>query len=232
MGKGAPLRWLENRRLGKYLHGCGLEIGALWRRFPVPRRARVWYVDRFTPTELTALHKNTHEHIVAPDLVAEAAQLPLAPASVDFIIASHVLEHMPFPLAALRAWHDVLEPGGALVLRTPDKRYTFDARRPRTPLAHLVAEYEHPERFDAGVHYAEWAEHVVGYQPGTPEFEGFVQTATETRHDIHFHVWTDDDVRELLEFTRRAWGLAWTPRVFWRAHFYRKESVALLLRDA
>jgi len=37
MGKGAPLRWIENRCLGRHLHGGGIEIGALWCRFPVPQ---------------------------------------------------------------------------------------------------------------------------------------------------------------------------------------------------
>jgi len=46
MGKGAPLRWIENRVIARYLSGRGVEIGALWKKFPVSRGAKVWYVDR------------------------------------------------------------------------------------------------------------------------------------------------------------------------------------------
>ena len=49
-------------------------------------------------------------------------------------------------------------------------------------------------------------------------------------YSIHFHVWIDEDVREILDFTRKAWLLDWEPVVFWRAHFYRKETTVLLMR--
>jgi hypothetical protein len=49
-------------------------------------------------------------------------------------------------------------------------------------------------------------------------------------HSIHFHVWIDDDVREIINFTRQTWRLAWDPVVFWGAHFYRKETTVVLLR--
>jgi predicted SAM-dependent methyltransferase len=48
-------------------------------------------------------------------LLAEATQLPVRANSLDFLIASHVLEHLPFPLIALRSWYEALAPGGSLV---------------------------------------------------------------------------------------------------------------------
>jgi mRNA interferase MazF len=50
--KGAALRWVENKRLGRHLRGRGVEIGALWRRFPVAARCVVWYVDRHPLSDL------------------------------------------------------------------------------------------------------------------------------------------------------------------------------------
>lgn len=232
MGKGAPLRWLENRYLQRYLHGRGIEIGALWRRFPVPRRVRVWYVDSLRKEELEARYQRQYKTLVGPDLVGDAARLPAASGSLDFIIASHVLEHLPFPLAALRAWYEALAPGGVLLLKVPDKRFTFDVRRARTPLAHLVEEYEHPERFDRRSHYVDWVENVQGEKPDDPKFEQAVRGLMEMNYSIHFHAWWDADVRAMLDYTRRAWRLAWEPALFWGAHFYRKETVALLRKDA
>jgi predicted SAM-dependent methyltransferase len=207
-----------------------MEIGALWRRFPVPRRSRVWYADRLSAGGLAEHYPELKGRILASDLVADAAQLPVAPASLDFLIASHLLEHLPFPLAALRAWHDTLRPGGVLLLKIPDKRYTFDAPRERTSLAHLLQEYEHPERFEARAHYADWVEHVGGRSRESPEFEREVGDLMRRDYSIHFHVWTDADVREIVDFTRTAWKLDWNPVLFWPAHFYRKETTVLLRR--
>jgi SAM-dependent methyltransferase len=230
MEKAALLRWLENRSLRRHLHGRGMEIGALWRRFPVPRGARVWYADRLSGDALAKHYPELKGRILPSDLVADAAQLPVAPASLDFLIASHLLEHLPFPLAALRAWYEALAPGGILLLKIPDKRYTFDARRERTPLAHLLEEYNDPARFEARAHYADWVEHVGGRSPGSPEIEREVGDLMRRGYSIHFHVWTDEDVREMVEFTRNVWKLEWEPVVFWGARFYRKETTVLLRR--
>jgi predicted SAM-dependent methyltransferase len=231
MGKGAPLRWWENRHLGRFLRGRGFEIGALWKRFPVPAAVeRVWYADRLD-VEGLAEHFTGHEKGVLPiDLVADAMRLPVAPRSLDFLIACNLLEHLPFPLAALRHWHEALASGGALLLRVPDKRYTFDHRRTRTPLAHLVEEYEHPERFDRRAHYADFVEHVHGRPPADPRFEKAVQKLMGKDYSIHFHTWIDDDFREIIAYTRNAWGLDWEPAVFYGGAFYRKEPAMVLRR--
>jgi SAM-dependent methyltransferase len=231
MGKGAPLRWIENRCLARHLHGRGIEIGALWRRFPIPRKARVWYIDRSTPDGLKQLYPEVTAKIVRPDLLAEAAQLPFAPASLDFIIASHVFEHLPFPLMALRGWYEALAPGGVLLLKVPDKRYTFDFRRSRTPLAHILAEYEHPELFDWPSHYAEFVENVHGRKPHEPELSQAASDLRAAKFNIHYHAWIDADLREIFDYTRQVWRFDWRTMILWNAHFYRKETVALLVRD-
>ena len=231
MGKGVLLRWWENRQLGRFLRGRGLEIGALWKRFPVPATVeRIWYADRLDVEGLKE-HFTGHQKGVLPiDLVADAMRLPVAPCSLDFLIACNILEHLAFPLAALRHWHQALAPGGALLLRVPDKRYTFDRRRARTPLAHLVEEYEHPERFDRRAHYAEFVEHVHGRPPADPRFEKAVQKLMGKDYSIHFHAWIDDDFREIIAYTRSAWGLDWEPAVFYGGAFYRKEPAMVLRR--
>jgi SAM-dependent methyltransferase len=230
MGKGAPLRWLENRLLVRHLRGRGIEIGALWRKFPVPRSANVYYVDRLPDEELHQHYSEVSQPVVNPDVVADATQLPFSPSSLDFLIASHVLEHLPFPLAALRHWYDVLRPGGVLLLKIPDKRYTFDARRERTPLPHLIAEEEEPGLFDKRGHFEDWVEHVIGCERTSPEFVGQVAYLLESDYSIHYHVWIDEDIREMVEHSRREMQLSWRPIVFWKAHFYRKECVVLLER--
>ena len=48
--------------------------------------------------------------------VADAATPPLAPGAYDAVLCRHVLWALPDPLAALRSWIDLLEPGGRLLL--------------------------------------------------------------------------------------------------------------------
>ena len=52
------------------------------------------------------------------------------------------------------------------------------------------------------------------------------------QYSIHFNVWTDEDVWEMIEFTRNEWGLKWRPAVFWRSRFYRKEVTVILRRES
>ncbi|MCI0352224.1 MAG: class I SAM-dependent methyltransferase [Acidobacteriales bacterium] len=231
MGKGAPLRWLENQILRRHLHGRGIEIGALWRRFPLKSGTKVWYVDRHASDGLSAHYSEVGNELISPDVVADAAALPFEAASLDFIIASHVLEHLPFPLAALESWYRLLAPRGGLLLRVPDKRFTFDVKRARTPLAHLLQERENPRSFDKRAHFADWIEGVANYSRGSAEFAQELERLLKMDYSIHYHVWTTEDVRELLEHTRTEMRLAWQPMVFWGAHFYRKEIIALLQRN-
>lgn len=154
----------------------------------------------------------------------------MRPASLDFLVVSHVLEHLPFPLMALRSWYEALAPGGVLLLKVPDKRYTFDVHRARTPLAHLLDEHDNPERFDNRAHYADWVEKVGGHNSLAPGFEEAIQDLIAQNYSIHFHAWIDEDVREIVNFTRQTWRLEWEPVVFWGARFYRKETTVLLMR--
>lgn len=225
MPKRAPLTWLENRYLQRYIHGRGVEIGALWKRFPTPRGARVWYLDRLHGAALDEHYPELNGRILAPDILADAAELPVAARSLDFVIASHVLEHLPYPLRALRSWYEALAPGGALLLKIPNKRYTFDAKRQRTPLDHLLQE-PHDQR----VHYAEWVAHVGNQSPDSPGFEDAVDDLMRRNYSIHFHVWIDDDIREIVEFTRKECALDWVASAFWGARWWRKETTVVLVR--
>ncbi len=228
MGKGAALRWVENRVIARHLRGHGIEIGALWKKFPVPAHATVWYVDRVDPDALHQEYSEVGEKIIAPDVVADAQSLPFADGSLDFVIASHVLEHMPLTLATLREWYRVLAPGGALVLKIPDKRYTFDVRRPRTLLQHLVHEDANPAAFDRRAHFTEWVEYVAGLEPGSQPCAAEIDRLMAMDYSIHYHAWIDDEVRELLEHTRAAMQLNWELVLFLPARFYRKECAAVM----
>ena len=50
----------------------------------------------------------------------------------------------------------------------------------------------------------------------------------DEEYSIHFHVWIDEDVRDVINFTQQSLRMDWAPVVFWGAHFYRKETTVLL----
>jgi SAM-dependent methyltransferase len=61
--------------------------------------------------------------------------------SYDFVISSHVIEHIANPLKTILEWKRVLRVGGVILLICPHMEKTFDCRRPITPLTHLIEDY-------------------------------------------------------------------------------------------
>lgn len=53
------------------------------------------------------------------DVVGDARKMPFANASMDVILATQVLEHIPEPVAVIAEIHRVLKPGGTLLLSVP-----------------------------------------------------------------------------------------------------------------
>jgi SAM-dependent methyltransferase len=191
----------------RFLEGDGLEIGALNLPMWMPRGARVRYVDRKPLEGLRAEYPEWEAwDIVAPDIVADGETLEgIADASADFVVANHFLEHTEDPIGTLAAHLRVLRPGGVGFYAVPDKRYTFDVRRPVTPVAHVAADHrDGPER-SRREHFLEWARLVDDVPADRAEAEAARLEAQGA--SIHFHVWTPDAFAELLVHCRSDAGL-------------------------
>ena len=76
------------------------------------------------------------------DIVSPGDKLPLEDSSVDFVISSHVIEHFPDPIKALKEWYRVVKPGGYLYIIAPHKERTLDKERNRSTLAELIERHE------------------------------------------------------------------------------------------
>jgi SAM-dependent methyltransferase len=60
---------------------------------------------------------------------------------VDYVIASHVIEHVPDLVSWLAEIHDVLAKGGSFRIVVPDRRYTFDYLRNESRLSDVLEAY-------------------------------------------------------------------------------------------
>jgi len=126
--------------------GLGLEFGPLANPVVRKHEGRIIYVDHIDTDALKGKAVNNpnvdETAIVAVDVDLRRGPLveqcrPLGP--FDYVVASHVFEHLPNPIGWLRDVASLLVPGGTIALAVPDRRYTFDAFRTETTLAQLVA---------------------------------------------------------------------------------------------
>lgn len=124
----------------------GVEIGPL--AWPLVRKTDgdVIYVDFTDAESLREKYRpqgNVPVHeIVDVDAIWGANTLQQAigeDRKADYVIASHVIEHVPDLLAWLSELRAVLKPGGEIRLAVPDKRFTFDYLRRETEAADVLA---------------------------------------------------------------------------------------------
>ncbi len=128
----------------------GLEIGPL--ADPVVRKSegRVVYVDHTDTESLRTTYRDNA--LVEPADIVDVDAIwgdrtlaeALAPllgdgARIDYVVASHVAEHVPDLVTWLAEVTDVLRPGGTLRLALPDRRFSFDALRGPTRLVDTLA---------------------------------------------------------------------------------------------
>lgn len=122
----------------------GLEIGPL--SHPIVRRDQgdITYVD-YTEAETLRRIYDGDAHVDAGNIVEIDAVWGdrtltecLGGRKVDYVIASHVAEHVPDLITWLAEIRAVLRPGGHLRLALPDKRFSHDALRSETRLSDLL----------------------------------------------------------------------------------------------
>ncbi len=198
----AVARWIK-------VDGIGVEIGA--GRTPVPG-IKPFYVDRFS------------EFGGAPciaDFWGDACHLPFRSDSLDYVVSSHVLEHVANPVAALLEWHRVLRDGGVFYLVVPDRRFTFDHARALTDPAHMWGDFERGVNQSDGTHSDEFVDQVdwALYRPDlAPEciaeeretLRGHFHVAAYGGEiNIHFHVFEPSNLQGFFELVARRRRLDW-----------------------
>lgn len=182
----------------RYLSGSGLEIGALHQPLAIPSGVTVRYVDRMSVEQLREQYPELSKYDLARvDIVDDGEVLSsISDASVDFVIANHMMEHCQDPIGSLENHLRVLKPGGVLYISVPDKRFTFDRDRLSTPLEHMVRDYDEGPVWSKRGHFEEWAR-LMERVPADAVAKR-TQELVETDFSIHFHVWTRTEFLRLI----------------------------------
>jgi SAM-dependent methyltransferase len=138
-------------------------------------------------------------------LIGEARRIEsVLDSSYDAVLASHVIEHIANPIGALREWVRVVRPGGHVLLVVPHRDGTFDHRRPRTSIEHLIRDAELDSGEDDRTHLEEvLALHDLSRDPGAESRESFERRCQEnlSTRAMHHHVF---DSRLVVEMCRAA----------------------------
>jgi hypothetical protein len=170
-----------------------------------------WSID--PAIDLTKLHvdavwgQQTLQQAVAH--YAQSNADAAAAGGCDYILASHVIEHVPDMVSWLKGVDAALKPVGELRLAIPDKRFTFDYLRQTTSLAGIINAYVRKDRtpntyciLDFMLNMAPvdcaaaWRDEVdVSKLQRGATFEGAMNVVKEvlqdgTYHDVHCWVFT------------------------------------------
>ncbi|MGF6698578.1 SAM-dependent methyltransferase [Paraburkholderia sp. MM5496-R1] len=126
----------------------GVEIGPLC--WPLVRRSdggEIIYVDHTDTPHLRQKYKDD-PHVKVDEIVDVNAiwgrntlHEAINGRYVDYVVASHVVEHVPDLVTWLRELATVLKPTGEVRLVVPDRRFTFDYLRRESRLPEVLASY-------------------------------------------------------------------------------------------
>jgi len=127
----------------------------------------------------------------------------------DWIVASHVVEHVPDLIGFIADCAEVLAPGGVLSLAVPDKRGIFDYYRPPSGLGQVIDAHLPPRSVTSAGAAAEFELNYAEFdgETGTTRFphdpfrvrQVMARVAGGEFLDIHAWVFTPSSLRLLVE---------------------------------
>lgn len=206
-----PLGNLRESLSREFIHGSGLEIGALYNPVFVKPGVSVTYVDWETTEAMREQVRLLPHHQDAPivnvEIVDDGATLTkIDAASQDFIIANHFMEHVQDPIGTIKRHLDLLKPNGILYYGIPDKRFTFDKERPVTTLEHLVRDHDEGPAWSLMQHIEEFVA-LAENKSGVEAENRIKELMSLPQLGIHFHVWTIHELTELFTEIRKRYSL-------------------------
>jgi SAM-dependent methyltransferase len=234
----------------------GIEYGPLHRTIMLKSVcANVRYVDFTTREELVKKYLNDPNVDVSLipeiDIVTGGAPITefLRDNSLDFVIASHILEHVPNFIGWLEANLRLLRVGGRIALAFPDRRYCFDLAKQPSSFHELVA--AHLER-RTKPNFAQICDHILNTcrvstadvwdgkatadntptVRTTPRAIALLETLVDSTayHDVHCWKFSDAEFLDMLARIKNAFQLPCEILSFFPTRRYTTEFYAALIK--
>lgn len=132
------MKFPESKLAHKYLDGLkGLEIGGSAHNPFGLNTFNVDYSDDMSTVFKQAEIKLCGEALPV-DIVAYGDFLPFKESRFDFVLSSHVIEHIFDPIKAIIEWVRVVKPGGYIFTIAPLTQFVPGETRPTTSLDELI----------------------------------------------------------------------------------------------
>lgn len=148
------MKFPESKLAHFWCKGKGVEIGAAAHN-PFNLKdclflAHYEKIDFWKESEI-----NMCGEFITPDIIGDAENIPLEDNSLDYVISSHVIEHVPNPIKAFLEWKRVLKNQGIVFMIFPKKDADpNDVNRPLSEISEFYKQYNNPENIlDSSRHF-------------------------------------------------------------------------------
>jgi predicted SAM-dependent methyltransferase len=142
----------------------------------------------------------SHRRRPGMQYICDASDLSRIPdETYDFVMSSHVIEHIANPIRALKEWRRILKPDGAAIFVVPHRDYGFDHRRPLTTLQHMLDDYERSTGDDDQTHLQETLD-LVDYSMMGSDREKLMALGRDVLKTrvLHHHTFNEANFSDLL----------------------------------
>ena len=190
-------------------HSTGLEIGACDLPTVPKDLGKCNYADFRSSEEMIEMWGLSADKVCKVDYVLSRDQSASTQISdkFDYIIACHVLEHVPDVITYINDLKALLKPSvnKIIFLAIPDKRATLDSTRPSTTVEHLLANHFHKVRHPSFEHILEFHRHWIGHENGSKPlplreaYEYASETVRSSSADAHCNVWEGEEFRAQIQ---------------------------------
>lgn len=187
---------------GAQFTGHGLEIAAASSPWPCKPGVTVDYTDPYGEDEGCKVEYEDKDYVPLTYRASLEDMSDIRKTDYDFICCSHVIEHTPNVLLALKNIYEHLSSRqGVFVMAVPHRDYTFDRLRELTTLEHIISDYEDYCCERDMLHIVDYIEnaHVKCSGGGQQQITKLCRAYLEGKGmDIHYHTFTEENMSAIL----------------------------------
>ena len=202
-GEGRIIMSWGRHWFGSQFRGHGLEMSAASVPWPCHMECIVDYSDPFEDDKGAKAGYENHDFVPLDHKASLEDMSCILKTDYDFIVCSHVIEHTPRVMLALKNVYEHLAKGGMFVMAVPHMDHTFDRLRELTPLSHHISDFKAYERKEDLIHIVDYLENsCIKYSGKNVDVEQCCREflAGSNELDIHYHTFTEDSFAEIIEW--------------------------------